>query len=417
MLYKSYSFVVTLLADGRACYWNYLVAKIVPKIINDNPITMLKVCPYTDVLLALTYDGQVLIGSLTEDKLIDITNTIYESLEKDLDCVIDEIHIDGNFIIVRIENSVMHARISWSSRSSGLPRYSLTNISVNKFEHSIDLVSFGRNHGFVRTGGEDGLDSEARLHSTGITAYYQRDIHIEDHGGRCIQKVVIPNTQDISKIICGNEYTLLLMNDGSVSACGLNHGNLGWHIRGPFASVQFPERTQVTKIIHNGLQIFYITNEGLCYHTSTNNRCTLPGAVSYCLQPTLLRSLDNYFVDNIFILKCGFIIIQHSSGKLCWLLVVGPLSRTCTNGSYTPSEEKPKALPFFDDKCIIVVSYVLDKIYFTTDGGNVYCCDQNLALEPQIKSIPFFNDNPIAVECNAARIRSAANTVGRCHQN
>lgn len=413
MLFKSYGFVVGLLADRRVCRWNSSDTEIAPKIMNENPVVMLKVCPWSDILVALTSDNHVVIGTLILDKLIDITDTIYESINKDSDCVIDEIYVDRGYLLVRIENDILHANISRPHHPYSRPIFSLDSITVHKLQHSIDLVSFGFNHCIIRTSADPASGHQATLMSMGTNEYCKRGLSFDEGRNIGMQKINICYARHINQVVCNLDHTLLLMDDGSVLACGRFHGNQGEQYTGsPFTPVQFPKDTYITRIISNNLQTFYITSEGLCYHTSTNHVRMTPYNASYCLHPTLVYTLRNYFVDNVFILGSSF-IIQDNAGKLYWLL----FADSCFACSI---QDVLQPLPFFDDKCITVVTSITStytKYYFIAADGKVYCCNYHTTIESHVESVSFFDDNPIAVESNAARIRSATNTVGPHQQN
>ena len=403
------------LANDQICTWRGNIKPITPSA-HEHTFAMLVVCSTTDILVGLTHDGSVLAGRPCDDALVDITAMIYKALGID-NCAIEEIHAYGDYIIVRagryVGNIQIYAKFEDRWIQSG---FALANIAVYKLEYDIDLISFNESHGFIRT-------VDGTLYSTGSNSYCEGGVPFEGNFGRGLCKVDIPYAQDISKIICGNSFTVLLMMDGSVRACGSGHGDFerGYgdieqryaHI--PFKPVEFSGDVCVAKVITDGYLVFYVTIKGLCYVADTTNRWRPLEPTRHILgqdafraqneklnpilrglRPILMHTLKGYSIENVFLLK-NTIIVQHDGGKLAWI---------------RDSNKEPIPLPFFDDEFIVSVNWSDEHIYFITIKGHMYNSGTDINQD-QIVMIPFFTDNPIMVEHSTNHIRSAASDLSR----
>lgn len=149
---------------------------------------------------------------------------------------------------------------------------------------------------------------------------------------------------------------------------------------------------------------------------------TDPQEDTRCLKhkPVLLEFLSCYSVENVFILRCGSIVIQHGEGKLCLLISKNENSLLdqliygtgwSIDEAYINGTAKPIELPYFDDRDIVYVAKPLDCIYFVTATGQMYVSREGSVTESSIERITFFDDNPIRVPHSVPRTKSATSEV------
>ena len=423
---------MTLLEDGRICQWSDKGTDIHPEIEDTDAVSELIVCPRTGSRLVVTQNNRIFISLFEDKKLRDITDLICEVLGRDANEII-EVHIDTHIILARTENSmcIMTAHVS----AGAFPSDHLVCAEVKRtgfdsifktFTSSINLVSFGCGHGFVRT------DDDC-LYSFGSNAYCELGIPYTDTSDVEFRPVCIDRVACISQIICGFCCTLLLMECGSVHASGLGYGNQLHRFTGePFTRILFPDGTRIARVVVTQRLAFFITTDGLCYYIDSDTQPTIADGRP---RPILLRALQGYFVENVFnphrhiAVQYGEHSCSHARRGVCLLSMIEQDSEILYEGTavegtavmhrrvvidpaYHDGSAQPVCIPFFDGKNIVSVAAIWNRTYFTTDDGRAY---SNLTMhtpEPQIDSIPFFDDNPIAIKSSAMRIRSAASMIG-----
>lgn len=410
MIVNCSSRAFALLADGRTCELNGSAS---PEIKGPGAVSELIVCPRTGKRVIITPDGRICIDLFISDSLEDITDMVCNALGKGMDHII-KIYIDAFSVVAYTENCLV---IVTEFKPIAYP-----------FTSSINMVSVGYDHGFVRT--DDGC-----LYSFGCNSYCERGVP-KSNDNDALQRVNIDYANRIHEIICGSYHTLLLMDDRTVRACGLGYGNgkrwsfsfkSAFDTTQPFESfvfVLFPEGMRIARIVADDTLALYITDAGLCYFIETHSYYDVQKG--HYVRPIQLKALEEYVVSNVFILG-HHIAVQYSGGKICLLCMtmiyewtdiglIGRIGRgkLIIDTTHADDRELLIHLPFLDDKAIISAVQVSNRAYFTADDGSVYhsILDPD-TREPLIESVPFFDCYPIATHNRTQKIRSAASMIGQ----
>lgn len=378
------------LADGSVCGWDDEVSVITPAVRASAALSV-KACPSIGLHVVLTPDGRILAGLVMDNPLTDITSLLPDAVRDELIDAETEIHVSTYDLTVKTRNSISFYYIGESENGDAVNvRLSMVDI----LPCAINLSSFIEGHGLIRT-------------SDNSTYLVDGNYYLS----RSCKPIDIYDAANIREIVCADGFTMLIMNNGTVRACGLfsnAYSRTSWFPSesNPFVQIKFPEVVSVVKIVTNGRQVFYITTTGQCYYSIN--------ASQHANSPVLVKAFTDYFIENIFITDDA-VIAQDDGNKLClaWLIYPDPPCSVMQLSSCTISGlTKTKALPFFDDKDIVSIDQVYDKLYFTTSMGRMYSCTVwDLMHSPQIDEIAFFIDNPVMVECKAARIQSAASAL------
>ena len=222
------------------------------------------------------------------------------------------------------------------------------------------------------------------------------------------------HTENIRKIVCGTNHTLILLKGGSVYARGYYYNSLDPSPnRKPFSLVSFPEDESVLDIISQIRNVFYIMASGRVFHSRLPSDSFHYGQTkSTGLNPDWAYFLVGYFVENIFVLH-NCIMFQHDGGKLCVVHTSYRSDGTGINEEYYMGT-KPTALTFFNDKSVVSVMKYQGYIYFTTESGQVYYCLYQEDMDgSQIREILFFRNNPVKIESTTCRIGSAGSHTNK----
>lgn len=347
---------------------------------------------------ALTSDERILICFDTRHTPLDITPKVYEVFGRTAS--IKDIRLRGHTLIV------------WTNDSIGL--FEIKNKSVIGgrvlYRHpcEIDIQSIGSRWGLAK-----GIDGA-------LVWYCDRrglgEIQIEPAAINWqVQPIDFHERGRISKIFCIYFEMLLLMDDGRVYV-RQDPVRTRWGPRvnpepSQFRQVIFPDGECVIKIVITVADIFYITAAGSCYHAVNGM------SADWEMKPALLEFLSGYLVERIYSIGFDF-VIQYGGNRLCVLYVSRPLDddgrpigygdRRNAFDSYTNGTKIPRLLPFLDNKAIVLIKTLFDRIYFVTDEGHAFwTTDMGEQIEPVITRDTFFDANPIAVKRNACSIRSA----------
>lgn len=417
--------VFAVLDSGRSCKWVH--QSCIPTI--DTSISIIDIsvkkavtCPAAEMLLVQTHDHKFYLGTAGYKDLKDITAQVANLLQIEPDNIrdsIEEICTDKLNWIVRTSNQIWIVCYEGiHSRHEELPsrvEYSLPG--------TIDLFSYGCYHGLVRT-------TDNRLFLIGNESYC--NYRLLDRS-KIVQPTEVPfsNAADIKQVICGNNYTLSLMNNGSVYAHGLglrSPHRTNTFIEEQFELVVFPDSTVITKIINSEHCIIYITDNGQCYYTDIHTiycsnesyRIYRSGIIEETrmnLHPDLLQQAKHLCIENVFMLNKS-IVIQDSYQRLHVLDL--DVKDLFWGGSWVIGAKTCEHMPFFDDKDIVSVVQSRrtrfirpdttgdELIYLTTDNGRVY---QSADLRQGADEITFFTDNPLARLDRSAAIPSAKSIV------
>lgn len=341
---------------------------------------------YFEGEIALMQDGRILAGIITHDGVTDITSGVYSRLGKDLEDAVSEIYMYKCLLVVRAGNRVCIINVRCRQKGAVC-----VESRLHVFPCGINFIRFGTFHGFIRT--DDGC-----LYMTDIT----RDLGPPNFQLRTnLELVDIADAYNIRDIICGLNYSLLIMDDDTVRAQGTaNVSSSGKHegIR----QLELCQTEHIVNVIWRNAYVFYITVQGSCYYSYVLGHLRRNSYKDPC--PVLFQSLSGLFVENVFITHRN-VIVQYSDtniagqSKLCLLSIDA--------SGYINGTETPIPLPFFDDKRIINVAHMYYYVYFTTTEGFVYKArDDRLAHTLIAERIEFFDDNPVAVESTGLRLAS-----------
>lgn len=363
----------------------------------DYEIAIAKSCLRGTMLIALTPDNHVIAGLLPSHDLEDITHIAHKTL--DSTDTIRDIFSDNFTMVVTTEHRIgiidLMATVEDVRAESMIP-------NLHIFPSGINLVCFSFGHGLVRT-------EDNHLYSFG-------DINRYDHRGwvdraaSYLQPHAFSETASITEMFSGMCFSLLLLADGRVYACGYAHTPL-LNPGTPFSPVMFPEDTIVIKIKVSGTTITYITATGLVYYADIGEG----QHADRCLQPALVRALDGYFVEDVFLLRTAN-IIQYDGGRLCMLHMQAVTRDENTWVAIDPEHmsgtRRPTSLPFFDDKGIVAVTGTDTGTFFITNEGRAYKALISIdTVTPEIGENILFNTQPLAVPSCTAGIRSAQSLV------
>ena len=404
------------LADGSVCWWSgSLVDK--PTIKAHAALTV-KACRETGLHVILTHDGRVLVGMNLEHELTDITNSVPVEVSKELLECSTMIHVFRYTITLKTQYDVAFLNVTLSNNTEV---FTVTSSTLYTFPCGINLADFGYGHGFVRT--PSSLCPDSRYHPlfdrsapssllTSDNCLYLVDGDCSRNGKGC-RLVDIADPENIQEIIPGCGYTLLFMKDGTVRTCGLFGSRCWWPCADrPFEQIEFPEEVLVAKVINIMPHIFFITTEGLCYYINAGMRDS---------KVSLIEALAGLHIENMFVTK-WYIIAQHSKSNISNISMLTYLNAVfSTDASFIVKNIHPKhingeqasiPLPFFDGKSIVTVQQIGDWLYLTTNEGNVYhCISWSLGHKSKPKASQFFVDRPVMIECDTARIGSAASVL------
>lgn len=389
------------LADGSVCWWDSK-SKAARPAIKATAVVSVKACSLTGLHAVLTLDGHILAGFGMESPLIDITLSLPDGLNNE-QLEDAEIYVSSNVITVKILNSIsfLYVLKADSCDKSLVVRDS----TIDVLPCIINLSSFATGHGLIRTS-----DNSTYL------------IDASRYTGCSCKPVDIADAENIQEIVCAPGFTMLIMKNGTVRACGLfsndwrgkassfisnDYKSNDWFPSesNPFVQIEFTDDVSVAKIVTSGLQVFYITTAGQCYYSIADSRNK--GS------PVLVKGFADYCVENIFIIG-GAVIAQGDNGKLCsmWLIHYGPdwSIRLAIDDLY--GSRCARALPVLDNKDIISIDRVGRKLCLTNSEGHVYACEPwDLVYNSLIEEIAFFADNPVMVEHASARIGSTASIL------
>lgn len=353
-----------------------------------------KACP-SGLHTTLTHDERLLAGMKPEHKLTDITSSLPVEISTLLFDSSTTVHVSDYTITVKTLHDVAFLNVKSSHYNSDV--LVVTSSTLYTFPCGINLAGFGSGHGFVRT--------------------RNNCLHLVDgdnsRNGKGAVAADIADPENIQEIITASWYTLLIMKDGTVRACGLFDNHIWWQLSKPFTPIEFPEKVSVAKIINIWPHIFFITTEGLCYYIGLEVR---PLCVS------LVRALTGFYVENVFVTGLC-IIVQHSglsTSKLCCLSVditrysISTVERL--DKSHIRGTLASRPLPLFDGISIASVQRINEWTYFTTSEGHVYHCRYHCRYwldcrDDWLEESQFFVDRPVMVANHTARIQSAASAL------
>ena len=419
--------VFAVLDSGRSCKW--IRQSYVPTRETDSPISIIDIsvkkaitCPASEMLLVQTHDHRFYLGTAGYKDLKDITTQVASLLQiepDDIGDLVEEICTDKLNWIVRTRNQIWIICLEgFNSRHEELP---------SRIEYSIpgpiDLFSYGYYHGLVRT-------TDNRLFLIGNESYCS--YRLLDRS-RTIQptEISFSDASNIKQVVCGDNYTLCLMNDGKVYAHGLRFRSphrTNTFIEEQFEAVVFPEGTVITKIVSSEACIIYLTDSGHCYHTgirtihaSIESHCIYRNGIieetKENLCPDLLQQVRHLVVEDVFMLNTS-IVIQDSYQRLHVLDL--DVKDLFWGDSWVIGAKTCEHIPFFDDKDIVSIvqsrrtKFIRpditgeELIYLTTDSGEAY---QSADLRQGATEITFFTDNPLARLDRSAAIPSAKSIV------
>ena len=368
-----------LLANGNLCRWNGKCETIKPTVWIES---VSAIASFFNKKVVLTHDCRLLAGTEAWDNVTDITSDVRIRLGKNYEEAVTEIHMYKSLLVVVAGN-----RICIISLKHGEKRVSCRGSKLHKFEHGINLVRFGKYHGFIRT-------NDNCLYITESEKTYE-----SLYSRACAEIVPIDfvDAHNIRDIICGPRYSLFIMDDDSIRTHGLTNVSMTEQHTG-IGQLELCQTDHVIKVVPCAEYVFYITEDGRCYYNYTLH-IRRPFGEDRC--PVLLKSLAGLAVENVFMTRL-IAIVKYDTNKLCLLSQSG-----ITNLYYVRGTKAPTPLPFFDDKDITNIMCTCSKVYFTTTEGHVYqACEDTFEHTLTAERIEFFDENPVAVDNPAPRIPS-----------
>lgn len=404
--------VIAALEKGGACWWKDRALVRQMDTTSIEPFTMAAVCSQRSMILLLTERHRLQAGVEVDRGLEDVTWLVSWALKiehEDVGKAVEGLYVSNDNFAVRTAYKVAHISIT-DIDDDGAPEYRREAYS---FPSVINLMGYSHGKGIVRT-------NDNKLYFMGRELWYDGTVCACT---RQYDSTEIPfdDVAGIREIVCGRVYTLLLMHGGRVYSRGLAYrpdGRIG--MDEPFVRLTFPDNACISKIVSNGTKIIYITLEGQCYYTDTEDKPHPGLALNKCLTPSLLQSLTGRFVTNAFITKQE-IVIQDDSNRLCLLRMqprpnmprYWPGSAVVIDPGYIDGTVQPDDLPYFDDKDIDNVIQASRSVYLTGADGRVYQSTRTKATDWSSKEIEFFKWNPVAVmtESRTTMIPSALSVL------
>ena len=337
----------------------------------------------SDELAILTNDGRVLAGyNLIKPRLADLTLTVKNLFGADASNI-QGLCIKGQSLVIwtNFRVGVIHLGLG----SGPLATYQC------KFPSEINLISISNCYCIIKT-------NNNRLF--GIMHYRWEGPYASTMGVPMdfndLTELAFHDVENIREIHTGEFMILLWMEDMSVYGC-VYHGPRG--TRSPFARVPFPEGESVVKIVHTGYHVIYVTAAGNCYCQDTRT------GYDWSRSPVPVRELEGC-VENVVVVNRDSIVAQCRTQSVSKTYLVDLIMH---QGQLT---FRIVPLPFFDNIPIRSASQLSLLTCFVTDDGCVYWSHNIYDTEPIITRDPFFDSNLLAIESNAARIRSAGSVLG-----
>lgn len=404
MLQRWYTGFAATLVDGDVCLFEDDPPGLSPRPYHQESVITALACQHGGIQVVRTYDHHFLVSRSPAGKRTDITDMIRDAFDTEPSSIADEIFACKKYVVVR--TSRVLCMIGFDSKTGAF-----VIAQKLELESDIDLVSFDWGHGFVRT-----IDGTLRSFGK-LNHYNTRGFDLSMRSASfSVCTVAFSDTAHIAKIVCGPSCSLILMNDGKVYGEGKGHESpfVDWSRRG-FCPVIFPDHVCIIKIAINCNNIIYTSSDGSCYYGTT----TGAGGISEdkCLHPVLVETLSGYFVENVFVLdEC--VIVQYDGSKLCVLPMRQGHDRCYDTWYYLHYScllaREPIPISFFDDKNVIKVVQLKHRIGFVTEEGGMYesvfesYYSSKLTVDSlNINEVPFFENNPIAVQSPMQKIPSA----------
>lgn len=387
-MHKYTRIVSSLLADGSLCRWSDGQESITPTIYFRS---VSAVASFFNTDIVLMQNGSIIMSALIGDQATDITAEIYKRLGGGTRDLVSEIYMYKGILAARAGNCVCTVN---PRRIQDI----CLDSKLHTFSRGISLTRFGKNHGFVRT--NDGC-----LYLTeGERAY---DSIYGSFGYMDLVQIAFADAHNIRDIICGQLYSLFIMENDSIYVQGRPCADdMGQQIG--IQPLELCRTEHIVNVIAHNEYVFYITAEGICYasYISGRTKCIKSNESKYPVLDkhfaSLLKPLAGLFVEDVFVAHRSF-IIRHDGGSLC-LLPKRPVLYDI-GSAYDDVTAIP--LPFFDDKHIVGITSVYRRIYFTTAEGLVYQSGRRTFVENRTaEKVEFFDEHPVAVKSTQPRIAS-----------
>lgn len=390
MLYQWLNYAVAVLANGRAVKRIPNTDPVLWEDMGVSDITMTRVCLKGLMIVFLTHTGRLLIGTETTE----LVSVLWDQqlICKDI-TEIDDMAIGNQTVVVRAGNCVGIINIDKKG----------TTMVSRRYGPSFELFGLCSEFVVVKTR-DNKLGMLARRAQSGSPLVFMKPSTIS-----------VEYTRSIEEIVCMPNWLLLIMDNGSVYARGMQSGTgLSW----PFKRRGPPDRNEsVIKISHSGDYFIYITERGLCYHTSAKDYTRFWDIVGFVLPP----GLDEIIIESAYMLANGKALVAvHDGGKASLLHAIPSIDITWGYRGYSSQrwgkDYRLVPLPLFDDESVTAITEVGNSIGITTVEGLVYWAQLDELInmpEPKLVRDQFFDTNPLAVLTGAQRIRSAGSVLNR----
>lgn len=393
MIYCWLTYVLAVLADGRA----------VRGAINQHPnswtdtgicdIMMTRVCLKGSMIAILTYTGELWIGTRAE--LVGISwdrRSICEDM-----AAIDDMAVGNQTVVIRAGDCIGIVNVGYREVTTAVRIFEgrkCRRPGFRVFDQAYELYGLCSEFIVAKTK-DNGIQLLARRASGDSPLVFLEPAAISMESN-CI----------IKDIICRPGLLIALMNDGTAHARSM-HANtsLDWSFRQRSSTACDP----IIKISNSGRYNTYITDSGHCYHTLCQDYSCIWNS-----EFKLVPCSDGLLVESVFMLADhNTDVIVHDGGKLSLL-----------HWSYEHRGEPyrdwrwinwRKPMPFFDDKAVVDVVEIANRICITTGDGDVYWIHHLQRLINTDKPEPvrdlFFDANPLVTKAGDQRIRSAGSNL------
>ena len=375
-------FDLARLVDGQLVTGTHTPGSLIPSWAVTNLVgnSSVRVCSganigfYDEQLAVLTDDGRILAKRKpVRDRLDDITPIVQDLFGADA-ANIQGIHVTERHLFV------------WSYSAVGVIHLGTNGVLLpvyrRQFPSEIDLISVSEFYCLVKT-------RDNRLFDTMLAIYPGQSLLIDEKS-----ELAFHDVDSVTKIYTSGSWILLLMDNGKVYGCE-NKGTL--LAKRPLARIQLPEDEVVVKIVDAREYIIYVTSAGNCYRQDTNG-------MGDWSAPVLVREVRGH-VENVVAICNNYIVVQCSNSSSLKTYRM----RFYTYMGVSIVETVP--LPALDGMTVIAITRQAMHTCFVTNEGSVFWSYSLLGAEPVITRDPFFDSNLLAVECNAAKIRSAGSLL------
>ena len=257
--------------------------------------------------------GQLGLGDTTNRNIFTKVTTNINNDVKQVACG------NNHTIILKNDGSVWSCGQNTSGQlglGDNTDRTTFTQVTTN-INNDVKQIACGAAHTFI-------LKNDGSIYSCGYNNYGQ--LGVGDTTNRNAFTQVTTNiNNDVKQIACGQNYTFILKNDGSVWSCGYNaYGQLGLGTSG--SSNNKSTFTQVTTNINNDVKqiscgsehAFILKNDGSAWSCGVNSYGQL--GLSNTSQKTTFAKITTNINNDVKQIACGnnhTVILKNNGSVWC----------------------------------------------------------------------------------------------------